>query len=560
MRNSSLKPWLTSLVVAVSPLIAQAAGPTPGAGSILQQVQPPTVPAPPSSEPVLTIQRQTSETAAEGMSFAVTTLIITGNEKIDTQTLHALVAESEGKTLTLVQLDALAARITQYYRDHGYPLTRAIIPAQEIRGGVVRIEVLEARYGKILLNNSGPVDENLLHKTLAPLQSDTIVEQAAMDRTLLLLSDIPGVGVNATLKPGDSVGTSDLLVNTLPTASVTGNATADDYGNRYTGRARLGAGVTLNNPLLQYGDTLYVSGLSSGRNLNFGRAAYESWINGEGTRLGGSWSALHYILGGPLASLEGHGNADVGSLWLRHPLVRSRNFNLYGQIQYDRMWLQDHLDVNAILTDRHLSNWIGSFSGDVQDTLLTGGFSTWNLSLTSGQVNFDNNAAGLADAASTKTQGEFTKGNLTLSRLQNLGTQNALYLTLYGQWANSNLDPSQQMVLGAPYSVRAYDMGALSADAGVQGSVELRHALGAALDGDWQAVAFVDSAHASINRNTWTTGVNDVAMSGAGLGFNWVGRNQWIAKMSVATPIGSRPVLVGTTASTHAWLEISRLF
>jgi hemolysin activation/secretion protein len=42
------------------------------------------------------------------------------------------------------------------------------------------------------------------------------ISQGALDHALLLLSDLPGVAVNATLKPGEAVGTSDLVVDTTP--------------------------------------------------------------------------------------------------------------------------------------------------------------------------------------------------------------------------------------------------------------------------------------------------------------------------------------------------------
>ncbi|MEO8628796.1 MAG: POTRA domain-containing protein [Betaproteobacteria bacterium] len=96
----------------------------------------------------------------------------------------------------------LAARITDYYHSHGHPLARAIIPAQTIRSGIVRIDIIEARYGKIGLNNRSRVNDPLLEATLLPLQSGQGIRQAELDHALLLLSDTPSVVVAATFKPG----------------------------------------------------------------------------------------------------------------------------------------------------------------------------------------------------------------------------------------------------------------------------------------------------------------------------------------------------------------------
>ncbi len=174
---------------------------------------------------------------------------IVGNTLFETATLHALVADAEGKSLTLSQLDELAVRITNYYHGHGYPLARAVIPAQIIQAGVVRLVIIEARYGRISPDNQSRVNDSLLQATLAPLESGQAIGQTELDHALLLLSDIPGVVVNATLKPGVAVGTSDLLVNITPGAAVSGGIVLDNYGNRFTGRARVGGTVNFINPL-----------------------------------------------------------------------------------------------------------------------------------------------------------------------------------------------------------------------------------------------------------------------------------------------------------------------
>jgi hemolysin activation/secretion protein len=555
-----MKPLLAALLLAFSPLAAQAAGPvTPDAGSILQQVKPVTPPAPSSTGTGLTIEQEGGAKLPPSAPFPVKAFRITGNQKIDTATLHALVADGEGKTLTLDQLQDLAARITDYYHDHGYPLARAIIPAQTIREGVVVIEVIEARYGKIRLDNRSRVNTPLLESTLSPLHSGDVIAQAEMDRALLLLSDIPGVVVNATLKPGEAVGTSDLLVNGTSGPALSGSVTLDNYGSRYTGRARIGGTVNFIDPL-HHGDVLSLTALSSGGDLNYGRIGYEFLLNGKGTRLGGSYSALRYILGGPLSSLDSNGSAEVESVWATHPLIRRQDVNLYGKLGYDQLRLRDHIDSTGLRTDRSLGNWTISLAGDARDALLSSsGITSWNVAWTSGHVGFDDAAAQLSDAATANTQGGFSKWNANLARLQRLSPKSILYLFFSGQWANDNLDSSQKMIAGGPYTVRAYDMGAISGDEGYLGTAEFRHDLGA-WHGQWQAVAFVDSAHIIVNKTAWVAGANSATLTGAGVGLNWSGANQWAVRAYLATRLGSTPVLVADTASTRGWIEIGRSF
>jgi len=552
-------PLAAGLTMSLLPLSLFAAEPVvPGAGSILQQTQPVLPPAPSGTGTGLTIEQPGGGALPPSVPFEVKSFEISGNTTFDTPTLHALIAEAQGQSLTLPQWGQIVARITAYYRSHGYPLDRALIPAQSIHDGVLRIQIIEARYGHIALENHSRVEDSLLQATLAPLHSGQSISDAPLNHTLLLLADIPGIAVLATLMPGEVVGTSDLQVQTGATSALTGNVALDNDGNRYTGRARLGGTVSLNDPA-QHGDALSLTGLSSG-DMNYASLGYEGLMNGAGTRLGGSYSALHYVLGDTLAALDGHGSAQIGSVWVKQPLVRTPVMNLYGQIQFDHKQLDDAIGASDLHTDRHLDNGTASLTADRRDTLLSGGVNTASLGWTAGDVGFDNAAAQRADAASADTQGRFSQWNASVSRLQHVGANDALYLALSGQWSNANLDPAQKMVVGGAYTVRAYDMGVLSADAGILASAEWRHELGVLWYAHLQAIGFIDSEHVTINHSVWAAGPNSATLNGAGVGLNWSWPGQWNARASVAVPLGATPALIGENNSARVWLALNKGF
>lgn len=552
------------LLLAAAPfLTARAADPLPvDIGTILQQVQPSQPFAPPPRGEAPTLNNQENAPAPPvrpPVSVDVKSIQILGNTLVETDTLHGLVADAEGKTLTLDQLDEMATRISRYYRGRGQSFARAVVPAQVISSGVVRFLVIEARYGKVGIDNQTRVNDLLLQATAAPLQGGKPVEQALLDKSLLLMSDIPGVMVQATLRPGEGLGSSDLVIQATPGPGTSGSLVLDDYGNSYTGRGRLGGTVFFNNPLRR-GDVLGVSGLSSGAGVNYGRVSYESLLNGQGTRGGAAYSMLNYKIGGSLQELGANGSAETESLWGRHPLLRSQTANVYGQVQYDNLQLRERIDMAGMKTDRHLGSWTSSLSGDWRDTLLSGGISTWSLAWTRGRLGFDVAEARLSDAASARTEGWFSKTNLNFSRLQRWGDRGSLYVSWAGQWANTNLDSSQKMSVGGPYSVRAYDVSALSGDAGYRGSIELRYDLGAAGGGRLQALAFWDGAYLKVNQRPWTTGTNTATFSGAGIGLDWSGYNQWRARAYLASPLGTAPELVKAPDAMRMWTELAYRF
>ncbi|MDP1958530.1 POTRA domain-containing protein [Hydrogenophaga sp.] len=522
--------------------------------AIYQEVDAPVVTAPLRGEGSADVNSQ----AVETNDFLLNGFVITGNKNIATTVLQSLVADGLGKKLNLEQLQKLVARMTDYYHGQAYPLARAVIPAQSINNGMVSIVIYEAYYGKINVNNHSRVKDNLLDGALSSLKPGQVVAQKTLNHALLLLSDIPGVIVNATLKPGEIVGTSDLIVGAQPSQRVYGNLVLDNYGNSYTGRARMGAAVNVIDPFsLGLGDVLSLSGLSSGGGLNYGRVAYEALFNQYGTRVGGSYSALHYSLGGKFADANAQGNAQVASLWAKHPIIRSSDLNLYGQVKLEYLQLNDHQTM--IKTDRHLTDAVFNITGDTRDTLLTGGVNTWDVGVTAGSVAFYDLDARLYDSKHANTNGSFAKINLSLSRLQSLSSNNALYVSLAAQAAGNNLDTSQKMTLGGPYTVRAYDTSSVSGDSGYLLSAELRHDFGDIFNGRVHVLGFVDSAQVTINKSTWGVTDNSASLSGVGMGLNWAGKNNLNANAYIATSVGAKPSQV-LNNTTRAWLEVGKRF
>ena len=78
-------------------------------------------------------------------------------------------------------------------------------------------------------------------------------------------------------------------------------------------------------------------------------------------------------------------------------------------------------------------------------------------------------------------------------------------------------------------------------------SVEFRHDLGHLVSGQSQAVAFVDGGErVNVDRHAFVAGENGATLSGAGLGLNWTGPNQWHARLYVAVPVGPTPDLIAS--------------
>lgn len=564
MASHSPVVLLICLLFAFTMRTAQAAGPiAPTAGAMLQQLQP-TLPAGTAASGAhLALPEKSDTPVPPSIAFQVTTIEISGNTRIATDQLHALVQDAEGQDLTLAALTDVVARITAYYQRQGFPLARAVVPSQTMVAGVLQVQVIEARYDAVTLVNQTPLSDALLRSALKPLQSGQVIQQAPLDQALLLLSDIPGVVVNASLKPGSRPGGTDLEVTaTAPrsgVSGVSGNSVIDNYGNAYVGRPRVTQSLRVIDPFnRQTGAALDLNGLSSGSGLNYGRVAYETVLSGAVTRVGAAYSALQYTLGGPLAASGSHGDAQVGQVWVRRSLLRSYTANLSTQLQYDRTQLRDHSGVD-IDNNRHTDKITASLSGDLQDGLWLGAVNKWNLSAATGVVSFDNTAAQLANAG--HSEGRFSKVSGSFSRLQKLNPADSFYAALTLQRASRNLDPSEKMAAGGASSVRAADAGALSGDMGALLNLEIRHSLGAEWGGLFQLICFMDSATVRLNQTALGTHENSAKMSGAGVGLSWSGPQQFFVKAQLAKVVGTPSAsLAGVTGSVRGWLEITHAF
>lgn len=532
--------------------------PPTSSGQILQQVTRPTAEAP-SSKLDLTIQPQAKNTPQSATRFLVRSIEITGNTELPTELLHAVVASNEGKELSLGDLDALALRIGDIYHKHGFPLATAYVPAQTVKDGVVRIDVAEARYGVVTVNNQSYVSDRVLKASLAPLKSDQPVTEDALARSLLLLSDIPGATTNSTLRPGQEVGTSDLQVDVTPQSRYFGDVGLDNFAAQYTGDVRATGSFTINSPLGQ-GDLLDFDAVTSGSGMKYGRGEYRYRLNGYGTTMGIAVSGLDYRLGGDARNLDAHGTASVGSVFLSQPIIRNTQGNLYAMVEYDHRRLDDRVDVIGLDNDRHIDRWSATLVGDQIDAT---GVTNARISVDYGRLFTDNFQTAFFDYFGPRTAGSYTKFEFSISRLQQINPTNALYLGFSAQTANKNLDSSEQFFLGGPDSVRGYDIGVIAGAIGNLGTVEYRHdAVFSSVPGVWQFTASFDTGQVEVYETPFLPGPNSARLDSVGVGVNWAATHGWHLALSVAKPVSGTPSLIAghVDTSVRCWVQVRKAF
>lgn len=479
----------------------------PSIGDALRQAQPPALPAAPAPAlPAVGAKAPIEAPMTQlpgGPQVALRQIEIVGNRVIDSATLSALVADAADKSLSLPELEALAQRITRHYRTKGYFVARAYIPAQEVSSGLLRIRVVEGNYGQFLLKNASLVRSDIVQGLLDDVKHYDIVSLDTLERAMLLINDTPGVQVTrADVMPGQKVGTSDFAVDTVATAPYTGYVLLDNYGSVYTGKSRLSFNAEINS-VSGRGDRLSVSGLGTDTSgLLNGRLGYSALLAPNGLRGELAMAQTDYQLGDRYASLDAKGRALALDATLSYPVRRIRAQTLEASVNLGYKDLEDKIQSTATITPKTSTALTATLSLRDEGALFgLDGLTQASLALGTGRLEINDSVALANDAAGARTQGDFRRAVLSLSRTSLLPHTLMLNMSVKLQQSLSgkNLDSSERMAASGAGAVMAYPSGELIGSNAAHVRVELSRPLPAwgALQSSWLLFANWGQAEAA---------------------------------------------------------------
>lgn len=517
-------------ILATSPSLVYAQQ-APNAGQLLQQERAaPTLPK--ATTPLKIMPMSSSTVLPGGAAVVVEQVQFVGNTVFTAVELQAALNLSAGKTYDMAGLTALAQQVSAFYRQQGVPFAKAYLPEQKFANGVLTIAVIEGHYGQVKAN--GDFAE-AAQGFLAPLQIGTVIRNEGLERSTLLLNDLPGIKTSSTLRPGQAVGTGDLLVEVKRTAPWEGEVGVDNQGNRYTGEYRARLNLQANSPFM-LGDQFTLKTLYSNADQWLGNLGYSLPLGNSGLRAQLAYAHTYYELGKQFSNLNATGTADVASVGLSYPIVRSQAQNLTLSVNYQNKKLLDKQGVTSTETHKRSDVVPVALAFDWRDGLGGGGVSYGSLSYSMGNLHLDASQQA-SDASTAKTNGSFQKWNLDFARLQATGLSNLqLFARFSAQRASKNLDSSEDFGLGGVNGVRAYPGSEGFGDQGWLGQLEARYQLASV-----SPYAFYDVGRSKINRNPWVSGTNERKLAGYGFGVRF-NQGAWSLDASMAwRERGGRP-------------------
>ncbi|QIW15442.1 hypothetical protein A4G20_03405 [Pasteurellaceae bacterium RH1A] len=462
--------------------------------------------------------------------------------------------------IKLADLYKLTEQITQYYRQQGYLVARAILPPQEIEDGRVKIIVIRGEIGQVALNNQSRLRDRFpLGFASTSLENKAYLNKAEVEKLALLLNDVPGVVSNLSIKAGQEVGQTDLTLNLADAPKRFGGyLMADNQGGKDTGEYRFTLGTYAHN-IFGFGDELNLNAISSNSgNLKSARLDYSGLIDGYGSRLGIMASYLNYKLGGNFKDLNAKGNSHTLGAYIQHPTIRKTGFRLDTKLGFNQQKLTDKQEAVDLRQKRTINALTLDLNGSWSS--LKNGVTYFGLSGLFGNLHNQTNELEQYQDENIQPKSRFTVFNYSLSHEQSLPKSLALNLGINGQLADKTLDSSQKLLLGGLYAVRGYKSGAVSVDEGHIFQAELKHNLALFKESILTSSVFYDYAWGSYYKNTENLASdfnNKVKVQSIGAGLKLAAPGSYMLNVSYAKPVGKK---LENTDKHQVWLSAFKTF
>lgn len=453
---------------------------------------------------------------AENITFILNKMTITGSTAVPGEELEQFYKDSIGKKISLADVYTIAQNITRHLRGKGYVLSRALVPAQEIDGGKVKIQVVEGHINKVIINGKTNSKIDKIERMLNKITEEKPITSEVLERYLLLVNDLAGVSANSVLTPSnDSLGGADLIVN-ISQKSYAGALGSDNRGSEFLGPIQFFAQGDVNSMLGQY-ERMSLRGITvdSSKELRFFDFTYEQPINDEGTKATFIFARGISNPGGSVKDLDLEGYSSTFSAELEHPFIRSRKTNLKGRFGFNLRDTESYaLDVR-LSEDRIRTLNLGA-KYDTVDGL--NGINVADIEVLQGIKAFNTSDDGLGRSRfNAKTL--FTKITGQLERLQPLKHGISLLVGTNWQYANDPLPASEEFILGGSEYGRAYDPAEIAGDDGIAGKIELQYGRSpdkSYLD-SYQVYSYYDIG-AVWNKKTLATEQKKQTLASAGVG------------------------------------------
>lgn len=443
------------------------------------------------------------------VSFSPASVFLTQAE------LDKITSRYIGLKVDFAQISALVRDINDLYAKKGIVTASAILPPQSLKGGVLKVELVEGRVGVVqIVGKHRTRDQYIFDRVHFAKQGVVDVPRAARDITWFNKTN--QAQLKLLLQPGAAFGLTNLSLGIAEPPENTLQFFVDNYGVPSTGRVEFGA-YYRGYDFLGDDDNLTVYATDSGGSLA-GTVSYDVPITPSGTRVAASYTRSSIaVIDGPDAPLHVTGNSQAVSLTLSQPLIATGNWAVLASLS--GVYGTSQSDSAAVpLVDSTTTKEAYGLSINYTDT---GRSFTLAPQLIYAQAS-DHLAGSTAD---------ILLGAGTFSAAYSLGKDFSVNAAGAFQISNTKLLPGDLLFqIGGASSVRGYEADSVAGDSGYYAQLELHHTLPGPVSG-LDGFVFTDVGQVYSTFPAVTT------LASVGTGVSWNINNKASAELSVGVPV-----------------------
>ena len=410
------------------------------------------------------------EKTFEGSSVLIKTIDYHGIESLTMSDLKPIEDKYLNRKVYIAELEELTLNIEKLYLEHGI-IAAAYIPAQKLAGGVIRINIVEAKFGKVATKKHRYFDNDRPDLYLRMKEGDTLFYEK-ISRSLQRVNRNPDREVKSYLQKGDKPEQTDIVMDIKSYFPVHLNMSYDREGGVYTGKERKTIGVRHNN-FLQV-DDIFMAGYSYGKSFSSTYLYHNIPVTNTGTSITYGYSDSRSVPKKEFATFGIGSRSQTVSLFANQDLYYKTDY--LGEINIG-------IDSTDKVTTTHQNGTISRNrfrTLEVKGNFIDRGHKDYisiQPHVTQGLNIFgarrrEDIPPGFTTAISGY-KNTFTKGNLGVKYVRLLQGDMKFVLNFHSQLASEELASQERFSLGGMNSIRGYPSQDFLSENGARANFEL---------------------------------------------------------------------------------------
>ncbi|EIV2970827.1 ShlB/FhaC/HecB family hemolysin secretion/activation protein [Cronobacter sakazakii] len=171
-------------------------------------------------------------------------------------TFQDVMRSVRGKCVGINGLKMIHKAVQNRLIEHGYITTRVLIPAQDLKSGTLKFQILPGTISDIVFKGDGGEYIHAINNF--PEREGDVLDLRGLEQGLENLQRTPGSEATINLVPGAKPGETRVEVMRTQPKHWRLGAWADDSGSKYTGRYQSGLALYLDN-LTSFNDMFYIA-------------------------------------------------------------------------------------------------------------------------------------------------------------------------------------------------------------------------------------------------------------------------------------------------------------